>query len=437
MPLDKITGVLQRHVADLEEKGTSKGKESVVTKVLPPEGERGPRFILEGGGDKEFIRMNSNSYLGMSLRPPIIHAEEEAAAAYGAGPGAVRFISGTYGPHVRLEERLAKFHGRDAAMIFSSAYATVLSTITALTTDTTALISDELNHNCIINAMRLSRPALKAVYKHNDVDGLETQLMNAVGNAKRAIVVTDGIFSMRGDHAPLDEIVAVCRKYDDHFEENVVLIVDDSHGVGAFGPTGRGTEEYVGLKPGSVDVLVGTLGKAFGVNGGYVTSSHAVINYLRETSPMYIYSNPITVGEANAARRALDLLDSAEGRALLDRLRALTRRFEAGLVNLGYEIIPGEHPVVPLMVRDTMQTRALVAHLRANGVLATGLAYPVVPRGDEEIRFQVNADHTEADIDQVLEVLSTFARGVGEMEKGRNGETEKRKNGETATVGRA
>jgi glycine C-acetyltransferase len=411
MPLDKLAAVLERHVADLEAKGTAKGRENVVVRVLRPEGARGPRFLLEGEGDKQFIRMNSNSYLGMSLREPIIQAEEEAAASYGAGPGAVRFISGTYGPHVQLEQRLARFHGREAATIFSSAYATVLSAITALTTDTTALISDELNHNCIINAMRLSRPAFKAVYKHNDVAGLEQELEGAVGKAQRAIVVTDGIFSMRGDHAPLAEIAEVCRQYDARFEENVVLLVDDSHGVGAFGATGRGTEEYVGLKPGAVDILVGTLGKAFGVNGGYVTSSQAVINFLRETSPMYIYSNPITVGEANAALRALDLLDGADGRALLDQLRMLTKRFEKGLVDLGFEIIPGEHPVVPLMVRDTARTRQLVAHLRANGVLATGLAYPVVPRGDEEIRFQVNADHTEADIDEVLKVLSTFDGG--------------------------
>jgi glycine C-acetyltransferase len=427
MPLDKIARVLKQYVSDLEEKGTSKGKETVVTRVLPPQGNRGPRFLLEGEGEKQFIRMNSNSYLGMSLRQPIIHAEEEAAAAYGAGPGAVRFISGTYAPHVQLEQRLAKFHGREAAMIFSSAYATVLSAITALTTDATVLISDELNHNCIINAMRLSRPALKAVYKHNDVAGLDAELQKAAGQAKRAIVVTDGIFSMRGDHAPLAGIVDVCRKYDDRFEENVVLIVDDSHGVGAFGATGRGTEEYTGLKPGAVDVLVGTLGKAFGVNGGYVTSSHAVINYLRETSPMYIYSNPITVGEANAAVRSLDLLDGPDGHALLDKLRGLTKRFEEGIVGLGFEVIPGEHPVVPLMVRDTARTRALVAHLRANGVLATGLAYPVVPRGDEEIRFQVNADHTESDIDGVLGVLATF-RTRGHGEDGGNGATG---NGET------
>jgi glycine C-acetyltransferase len=198
----------------------------------------------------------------------------------------------------------------------------------------------------------------------------------------------------------------VARRFDDRFSENVVVLVDDSHGVGAFGATGRGTEEYTDAAP--CDVLVATLGKALGVNGGYVASNAAVVRVLRETSMMYIYSNPITPAEASAALRALELLDSVEGRGLLDHLRALTRRFESGLVERGFEVIPGEHPVVPLMVRDTARTRALVRHLRDNGVLATGLAFPVVPRGDEEIRFQVNADHTEGDIDAVLEVLGRF-----------------------------
>jgi glycine C-acetyltransferase len=198
----------------------------------------------------------------------------------------------------------------------------------------------------------------------------------------------------------------LARAFDDRFVENVVVLVDDSHGVGAFGETGRGTEEYTGSP--ACDVLVATLGKALGVNGGYVASSLAVTRFLRESSPMYIYSNPITAAEASAALRSLELLDSDRGRALLDRLRVLTRRFEHGLVARGFEVIPGEHPVVPLMVRDTARTGALVAHLRRNGVLATGLAYPVVPRGDEEIRFQINADHTEADVDEVLEVLAAF-----------------------------
>jgi glycine C-acetyltransferase len=281
-----------------------------------------------------------------------------------------------------------------------------MSIVTPLTTDATVLISDELNHNCIINAMRLARPLDKIVYKHLDMHGLEKALEASAGRAARAIIVTDGIFSMRGDHAPLDRIMEIAQRWDAEFPENAIVVVDDSHGVGAFGRTGRGTEEYTDAPP--CDLLVATLGKALGVNGGYVVSSRAVIRFLRETSPMYIYSNPITPGEAAAALSALELLNSEAGRARLDRLRALTRRFEQGLVAAGFEVIPGEHPIVPLMVRDTARTRALVQHLRQNAVLATGLAFPVVPSGDEEIRFQINADHTESDIDEVLSVLGRF-----------------------------
>jgi glycine C-acetyltransferase len=407
MPTDRLSAVLDDHVAHLEQAGTAKGSESVVVGVRRAEGDRGPRFLLEGEGDTEFIRMNSNSYLGLGLHPEVMAAEEEATAAFGAGPGAVRFISGTYRAHVDLEETLARFHGRDAAMAFSSAYATVVSTIVPLVTEETVLISDELNHNCIINAMRLARPAGKAIYPHNDVEALDQALTDWRGKAKRALVTTDGIFSMRGDHAPLDEIAEVCRAHDGHFEENVVLVVDDSHGVGAFGETGRGVEEYTGAPP--ADLLIGTLGKAFGVNGGYVAADAATVRFLRESSMMYIYSNPITVGEAAAARRSVEIVDSDEGRRLLDRLRRLTKRFEEGLGRVGIETIPGEHPVVPLMIRDTARTRELVRHLHDHGVLVTGLTYPVVPRGDEEIRAQVNADHTEADIDRVLEILDARA----------------------------
>ena len=406
MPNDRLRAVLRDHVASLEDTGTAKGSESVVVEVRPAKGARGPRFLLADEGDKEFIRMNSNSYLGLGLHPAVVRAEEEATRAFGAGPGAVRFISGTYEAHVELERELAAFHGREEAMIFSSAYATVLSTITPLVSTETVLISDELNHNCIINAMRLARPAGKAIYPHNDTAALDAALSEWRGKARRAIVVTDGIFSMRGDHAPLAEIVQICGRHDPAYPENVVCVVDDSHGVGAFGATGRGTEEYTGSQP--VDVLVGTLGKAFGVNGGYVVADSATVRFLRESSQMYIYSNPITVGEAAAALASVRLVASAEGHRLLERLRALTRRFELGLGRIGIETIPGEHPVVPLMIRDTARTRDLVRYLREHGVLVTGLTYPVVPKGDEEIRAQVNADHTDADIDRVLELLESY-----------------------------
>jgi glycine C-acetyltransferase len=307
---------------------------------------------------------------------------------------------------VELERALAAFHGREEAMIFSSAYATVMGTLSSLITPDTVAISDELNHNCIINAVRLSRPLDKRVYPHLDMLALDRLLAEYKGKASRAVVITDGIFSMRGDHAPMDEVMALATRHDPDYPENVVVVMDDSHGVGAFGQSGRGTEEYTGSL--QVDILVGTLGKAFGVNGGYVTSTAKVIRFLRESAPFYIYSNPITPGEAKAGLAALQLLESAQGLELLARLRSLTRRFEDGLGRLGLETIPGEHPVVPLMVRDTARTRAMVKHLYANGILATGLAFPVVPKGSEEIRFQVNADHTEGDIDRVLEVLESF-----------------------------
>ena len=406
MPVDRLTTVLEDHVSGLHAAGTAKGAETVVTGVRRAEGERGPRFLLEGEGDKEFMRMNSNSYLGLGLHPSVVAAEERATAEFGAGPGAVRFISGSYQAHVTLERELAAFHGRDAGMIFSSAYATVVSTITPLVTTDTVLISDALNHNCIISAMRLSRPAGKAIYAHNDMAQLDAALEEWKGKAKRALVVTDGIFSMRGDHAPLDEVMALCAKHDAAYEENAVCIVDDSHGVGGFGKTGRGTEEYTNCSP--ADILVGTLGKAFGVNGGYVVANDATINFLRESSQMYIYSNPITVGEAAAALASIRLVASAEGEALLDNLRALTKRFQDGLGRIGIETIPGEHPVVPLMIRDTQKTHDLVRHLYENGVLVTGLAFPVVPKGDEEIRTQINADHTESDIDEVLNMLEAY-----------------------------
>jgi glycine C-acetyltransferase len=406
MPTDRIDSVLAAELQVLAERGTAKRDEAVIVAALPAEGGRGPRVRLAGEGERQFLKMNSNGYLGLTRRPELVRAEEEAVNAFGTGPAAVRFISGTHEPHVRLEERLARFHGREAGMIFSSAYAAIVSVLVPLITAETAVISDELNHNCIINAIRLSRPLSKEVYKHLDLAGLGEKLAAAAGKAERAIVVTDGIFSMRGDHAPLAEIFAIARRFDPEFPENVVVVVDDSHGVGAIGRSGRGTEEHTGAGP--ADVLVATLGKALGVNGGYVVGSRTLRDFLRETSPMYIYSNPITVGEAAAALAAIEILDSPEGLGLLEHLRAMTARLAQGFVRLGYETIPGDHPVVPLMVRDTARTRALVAHLKARGILATGLSYPVVPRGDEEIRFQVNASHTPGDIDEVLAALESF-----------------------------
>ena len=402
--MNKIDSALISHVNDLKAKGTAKAPEMIISKVIPATGEKGPRYVVEGY-DKEFIKMNSNSYLGLSQRKDVMAAEEHGTATYGAGPGAVRFISGTYRPHIDLENKLAEFHGRQSGMIFSSAYVTSMGVIVPLTTKETVIVSDELNHNCIINAMRLARPAAKYIYKHNDMEDLEAKLNEAVGKGNRCLVITDGVFSMRGDYCPFDKFVEICKKFDDKFEEGVTTIADDSHGVGAYGKTGRGTEEVCGAK---VDIIIGTLGKAYGINGGYLVGSKAVTDYLRQTAPMYIYSNPITVGETTAVLKVLEILDSEEGVKILAHLKEMTERFEKGLVDNGYETIPGPHPVTPLMVRDTQKTAEIVNWLTENGVLATGLNYPVVPKGDEEIRFQINGDHTAADIDYVIDVLKRY-----------------------------
>jgi len=400
----KIEKTLELRLRELETRGTLKGKETVITGVKSAQSQRGPRFFIQGQGNKEFIRMNSNSYLGFSLRREIIEREEEYARRYGSGPGAVRFISGTFEPHVELERKLAAFHRREEAMLFSSAYAAVVGTITPLIDQETAIISDELNHNCIINAIRLSQPASRAVYRHVDMTDLERAIQAQVGMTKRVIVITDGIFSMRGDYAPLNIISELAANYDDRFDEGVVLIVDDSHGVGAFGDTGRGTEEYT--HAGGVTVLLATLGKALGVNGGYMAASSTIVAYLRETAPFYIYSNPITPAEAGAAVAALDILTGNDGVLLLKKLRDLTRRFEDGLESLGYEIMRSDHPIVPIMIRNTTRTSCLVRYLFEHGVLTTGIKYPVVPQGDEEIRCQISADHTASDIDYVLDILA-------------------------------
>ncbi|MBA7505252.1 2-amino-3-ketobutyrate coenzyme A ligase [subsurface metagenome] len=406
MSLSKIEKVLSQELSGLKEKGSLKGEETVITGVKQPQGDKGPRYFIQGYGDKEFLKMNSNSYLGMGLRKEVIEAEEEATKEFGAGPGAVRFISGTYKPHVELERRLARFHNKEAGMIFSSAYATVMGILSPLISKDTIVISDALNHNSIINAIRLSRPKDKKIYGHNNMDELESAIKESLGNCQRAIIVTDGIFSMRGDHASLSEIADLAEKYDPEFEEGILTIVDDSHGVGAIGETGRGVTEFT--HEDRIDILVSTMGKALGINGGYLVSDAKVIEYLRETAPFYIYSNPITVSEASAALKTLEILDSDTGRKLLKYLRETTAYFRKGLVDLEYEVIKGEHPVVPLMVRDTKKTIALVKYLKDKGILSTGLYYPVVPKGDEEIRFQICADHTKYDVDYVLEVLKEY-----------------------------
>jgi glycine C-acetyltransferase len=404
MPLTKLDKTLQAELKNLGDAGRAKPPERVITAYHSPGNGLGPRYSLQGE-TQPFLRMNSNSYLSLSNHPQLIAAADGATHACGVGPGAVRFIDGTFSYHVALEERIARFTGKKTAKIFNSAYTANCGLALTIGSKTTHWIGDQLNHNSIIRGMRIAGvpSGNKGIYKHNDMEDL-SRCLNEVGkDIERVVVIFDGIFSMRGDYAPIDKILAITESYSSNFADGVITVVDDSHGIGAYGDKGRGTAEFTGAVP---DIIIGTFGKAFGVNGGFIATSEILIEAVRQKADTYIYSNPLSVGDCAAATKAVDICDSDEGILLLNNLRQRTGQFREGLARLGFESIPGPHPVVPLMVRDTAKTQALVRHLFASGILVVGLTFPVVPKGDETIRFQVNAAHTAADIDLVLEVLS-------------------------------
>lgn len=406
MSLKKIDRSLVQEIKQLEEEGRAKAPERVIEGYIPASGEKGPRYLL-AGYDRKFIRMNSNAYLSLSNHPELIGAADAATHEFGVGPGAVRFIDGTFVHHQRLEGRIAKFVHKPAATIFNSAYTANCGLALSIGNQKTHWIGDQLNHNSIIRAMRIANVPRqnKGIFRHNDLSDLKRCLDAVDEKMDRVVVVVDGIFSMRGDYAPIDKIIELADRYDATFKDGVITVVDDSHGIGAYGDTGRGTAEWCGKTP---DIIVGTFGKAFGVNGGFVAASQWVAEAIRQKADTYIYTNPLGVGDCAAACRAIDICDSPAGVARLQNLKRRTRQFRHGLESQKKETIDGPHPIVPVLVRDTRKTHERVRHLFENGILVVGLTFPVVPKGCECIRFQVNAAHTESDIDHVLDILKNL-----------------------------
>ncbi len=406
MSSDRLDVSLKAELKNLKEQGRAKSPERIIEEYIPAKGSFGPRYKLQGS-DKQFLRLNSNSYLSLSNHPELMLAADDATNKFGVGPGAVRFIDGTFIHHVDLEKRVAQFVNKPGAKIFNSAYTSNCGLALAISNKKTHWIGDKLNHNSIIRAMRFCNIPRenKGIYKHNDMEDLKRCLEEVNPDIERVVVIFDGIFSMRGDYAPIDKINTICKQYNSRFKDGVITIVDDSHGIGAYGDTGRGTPDFCNALP---DIIVGTFGKAFGVNGGFVAASKTIIESVRQMADTYIYTNPLSVADCAAANKALDICDSAQGLELLKNLKLRTAQFRQGLEHLGLESIPGPHPVVPLMVRDTKKTHALVKYLFENGVLVVGLTFPVVPKGDETIRFQINACHTDADIDYVIGLLKSF-----------------------------
>lgn len=396
---------LQTEVERVDAAHTTKRRETVIEgfKLKPS-----PRALI---GGKHYLVFNSNDYLGLRHHPALVKADHAAVEQYGTGPGAVRFISGALKVHRDLEQALAQFHQRDDAIIFSSAFAANMAVLFSLlkgqskdsvVDGNVLVISDELNHRSIIDGIRIANLAKeqKAIFKHLDADHLREVLQENVGRYKRALVVTDGVFSMLGEYQDLKVLRQVIDEFDNQYELGVLLVVDDAHGVGAFGATGRGTEEVSGAL---ADVLIGTMGKAFGSDGGYVTGPQIVIDYLRESAATYIYSNNIAPGTAAAALTAVQLLDTKEGKTILHSLSENIRYFKERMSALGYQFaVESDHPIQAVLIGDTQKTTELKAAFFQQGILVTNINYPVVPPGRDEIRVQLSAAHTQNDIDEFL-----------------------------------
>jgi glycine C-acetyltransferase len=353
-------------------------------------------------GRGELLNLCANNYLGLANHPAIVEAAHEALDRWGYGMASVRFICGTQALHRELEERLSEFLGTDDTILFSSCFDANGGLFEALLGEEDAVISDQLNHASIIDGIRLCK-ARRLRYANGDMDELEARLEECAG-ARRRLIATDGVFSMDGYLARLDRICELAERHD------ALVMVDDSHAVGVVGPGGRGTPEHHDVIE-RVDVLTGTLGKAIGgASGGYVSGRREIIELLRQHSRPYLFSNSVAPPVVGASLRALELIEtSAE---LRDRLRDNTAHFRTRMTELGFDVLPGEHPIVAVMIGDEVVAAAFSARLVDLGVYAVSFSFPVVPRGTARIRTQMSAAHSVADLDFAVEQFAA-ARTAG------------------------
>jgi len=343
----------------------------------------------------DLLNLCANNYLGLANHPEMVAAAHEALDRWGYGMASVRFICGTQALHRELEERLSAFLGTEDTILFGSCFDANGGVFEALLDENDAVISDQLNHASIIDGIRLCK-ARRLRYANGDMDELEAHLVEA-SDARFRLIATDGVFSMDGYAAKLDEICDVAERHD------ALVLVDDSHAVGFVGPQGRGTHAQFDVVE-RVDVLTGTLGKAVGgASGGYVSGRQEVVDILRQRARPYLFSNSVAPVVVGASLRALDLIERSDD--LRDRLWTNTRSFRTQMTELRFDVLPGDHPIVPVMVGDASEaarfSRALVAH----GVFAVAFSYPVVPLGTARIRTQMSAAHTDADLEAAVQAF--------------------------------
>lgn len=406
-----FTQLLTSEISRIDAAHTSKRRETIITGFTS---DACPRAIIN---NQPYLVFNSNDYLGLRFHPILKSAEHLASESYGTGPGAVRFISGSLDIYKKLESAVAKFHGRADALVFSSAFAANLAVLfclikgqskDSLVSGKTLVVSDELNHRSIVEGIRVANlpPEQKIIYPHFNYSELDRLLNENVGKFPRVLVVTDGVFSMLGETADLRQLTSLCHKYDANYPEGVQLFVDDCHGIGVLGASGRGVEEVYSSR---ADVLVGTFGKAFGCDGGYVVADQIVIDYLRESAATYIYSNSLSPGTAGAALAAVNLVASPVGQKLIDQLHTNIEFFKSqakGNLSLAAD---SAHAIQPLLIGDAAKTVALKEALFQAGFLVTNINYPVVASGRDEIRVQLSALHSTADLATFLTAVSKNA----------------------------
>ncbi|MEU4511331.1 glycine C-acetyltransferase [Nonomuraea wenchangensis] len=385
-----VRGQLRATLDEIAEAGLLKPERVITT----------PQSAEVGVAGREVLNFCANNYLGLADHPEVVAAAKEALDRWGFGMASVRFICGTQEVHKELESRLSDFLGMEDTVLYSSCFDANGGVFETLLDAQDAVISDALNHASIIDGIRLSK-AQRLRYANRDMAELEARLKEAQ-EARRRLIVTDGVFSMDGYLAPLREICDLADRYD------AMVMVDDSHAVGFVGPTGRGTPELHGVTD-RVDIITGTLGKALGgASGGYVAARAEICALLRQRSRPYLFSNSLAPVIAAASLRILDLLENtSEAR---ERLRANTARFRARMTEAGFDILPGDHPIVPVMIGDAAEAGAMAERLLDLGIYVVGFSYPVVPQGQARIRVQLSAAHREEDVDRAVDA---FVRARG------------------------